>query len=179
MRVAAALITGWSAVANAQTAGDSVAASRPKGQALSTITVEGKRVTYPARLDGAYQRMAKGWGSYFTREQIDSLNPQDLTSLLMRLPGVRTNNGVEFVRCYHDAHVQVWVDGTRLTNYDRMVSIDVGKKREVHDNTLGATEVLRRIPPTAIQMMEVYNGSARIPVEFLVDACAVIVIWTK
>ena len=51
MRVAAALITGWSAVANAQTAGDSVAASRPTGQALSTITVEGKRVTYPARLE--------------------------------------------------------------------------------------------------------------------------------
>lgn len=179
MKFAAALVTGWSAVASAQSAVDTSAANRPKGQALSTITVEGKRITYPARLDGAYQRLAKGWGSYFTREQIDSLNPLDVSSLLMRLPGVRTNNGVEFVRCYHDAHVQVWVDGTRLTNYDRIVAVDVGKNRTVHDNTLGATEVLQRIPPTSIQMIEVYSGSARIPVEFLVDACAVIVIWTK
>lgn len=40
-------------------------------------------------------------------------------------------------------------------------------------------EMLDRIDPTQIELMEVYQGPGIIPGEFLDDSCAVIVIWTR
>jgi hypothetical protein len=59
--------------------------------------------------------------------------------------------------------VQVYIDGTRVTNSK--------------DDTVA--EALRLVTPRDIEVMEVYSGVARLPAEFLEDACAVIVIWTK
>ena len=61
------------------------------------------------------------------------------------------------------ARVQVFIDGRRasLTDAD------------------GVTQLLQSIPVSTVQLMEVYNGVARIPGEFVNDACAVVVIWTK
>ena len=40
-------------------------------------------------------------------------------------------------------------------------------------------ETLRLVSTSQVQAIEVYSGVARIPGEFLDDACAVIAIWTK
>jgi hypothetical protein len=143
------------------------------GQQLATITVSGKLVTYPIRLREAYLRVSRTTGKFFTREQIDSLFPLDVSSLLMRVPGVRlTSDAVEFARCTElgssNQHVQVWVDGQRWTNYSR------GEGLEVR-----AYEAIRDITPSSIQLMEIYAGVSRVPVEYLDDACAVILIWRK
>ena len=61
------------------------------------------------------------------------------------------------------AKVQVYVDGRKTSASD-------GES---------ALEVLQDIPPSTVQIMEVYNGSSRIPGEYSTDACAVILIWTK
>ena len=48
--------------------------------------------------------------------------------------------------------------------------------------TRGAGEAdagLRGVHPLSVEAMEVYTGVAQIPAEFLEDACAVIVIWTR
>ena len=59
------------------------------------------------------------------------------------------------------AKVQVYIDGTRVTQ------------------SSSVTDALRLVTPRDIEAMEVYTGVARIPAEFLNDACAVIAIWTK
>ena len=138
-------------------------AMRPSVRALPTVTIDGRRVSYPARFAEAYARASRSTGFFFTRERIDSLFPLDVTSLLHTLPGVHVNDRtVEFVRC-PEGKVQVWVDGNRRTT-SRQTS---------------ASQELKDIIPSSIQLMEVYGGIARIPAEFLEDACAVIVIWTK
>ena len=139
-------------------------------QAMATMTIAGRRVDYPVRLAEAYTRVRRSTGSFFTREQIDSLFPLDVNALLMRTPGVRVlgNNQFEFARCRHDGHIQVWVEGVRRTRYSTggVFNIDAGT-------------ALKDIPPSSIQLMEVYGGVARLPGEYLDDACAVILSWLK
>lgn len=146
-------------------------AMRPSAQAMATIQVAGKAVTYPARLAEPYSRVSRATGTFFTREQIDSLFPLDLQSLLMRVPGVhvKDSKSFEFVRCRLEGHVQVWVDGTRLTSYS------TGNRSFDRD----ASDALRDITPSSVQLMEVYVGPSRIPGQYLDDACAVILIWRK
>lgn len=160
---------------------------------LSEVVIEGRRVKVPPRYGAVYERAARGWGKLFTREDIEQRNPSDLKALLATLPGVQTNDrGVTFQRCQADLHnlsaalsggsgsrstlsakrrpgnVQVYVDGLRLTwtTDDQQAEAD-------------ADRVISRIHPSTIEAMEVYTGVARIPAEFLSDACAAIVIWTK
>ncbi len=145
----------------------------PIAQRMATITVAGKRVTYPMRLTEPYKRAERGTGHYMTREQIDSLFPLDIASLLIRVPGVRVkSNTVEFARCTelggNNQKVQVWVDGQRWTNYSFGGSLNVT-----------ASDAIRDIPPSSIQLLEIYSGPSSIPVEYLDDACAVILIWRK
>ncbi|MBL0170523.1 MAG: carboxypeptidase regulatory-like domain-containing protein [Gemmatimonadaceae bacterium] len=146
-------------------------AMQPSAQALATMTIAGKRIDYPVRLTEAYTRMRRSTGYFVTREQIDSLFPRDVSSLLMRIPGVRVigMGDFEFARCDTERNVHVWVDGTRWTKYfsrDTLINVN-------------ATKAVRDIPVSSIQLMEVYSGVARIPGEYLDDACAVILIWRK
>lgn len=146
----------------------------PGAQPLAEVTVSGSKVMVPARLAEPYKRMAVGNGWFFSRASIDSLSPYDIKSLLPRIPGVRVNDrGVQFARCTtgavlgSEANVQVYVDGTRLTNY---TSSNAG---------LRLNEALRTVPMASIQLIEVYQGISRIPADYLDDACAVILIWTR
>jgi len=59
--------------------------------------------------------------------------------------------------------VQVYIDGTRVTM----------------DKNASVLDAIGLVHPRDIQAVEVYTGVARIPAEFLNDACAVIAIWTK
>ena len=170
---------------------------RANVQALGEVVIAGQRVMFPARYAEAYQRITHESGDFFTREKIDSLNPLDMKSLLRTIPGVQVNErGINFQRCQGDpfapggpagpptslsgaqpsartspggpaqaAHVQVYVDGvlvTRTGNSDR-----------------DASHELQNIPPTSVQLMQVYRGVARIPGQYLADACAVVLVWTK
>jgi hypothetical protein len=151
-----------------------VIALAPGAELLSQVTINGVNVMVPVRLADPYQRMARGVGWYFGRGLIDSLHPYDVKSLLPIVPGAHVNDrGVEFARCASGAalgtpgHVQVYVDGTRLTNYSSPLA-----GRTVND-------ALRTVPMASIELIEVYQGIARIPAAYLDDACAVILIWTR
>jgi hypothetical protein len=138
--------------------------------ALTEVRIEGRMLKVPARLEDVYARAAHESGTFFTRQDIDKLNPYDVQSLLSLIPTVHVSDrAVTFQRCRTGLSmgqrdkVQVWIDGTRVT-------------------TLEGTSVrdaLRLVHPKDIEAMEVYTGVARIPAEFLEDACAVIAIWTK
>ena len=47
------------------------------------------------------------------------------------------------------------------------------------NKSTSVAEALHLVTPRDIEAIEVYTGVARIPAEFLEDACAVIAIWTK
>jgi hypothetical protein len=146
--------------------------------ALEEIVISGRTRRYPAILAPAYQRAARGRGVFFTREDIEQLNPRDYEPLFNRIPGVQANDrGVTFQRCQSglatlsrsDAKpkVQVWIDGFRVSG------------RTSSDERNFVYDALRSVKPQSVQIMEVYTGSSNIPAEFLDDACAVIVVWTK
>ena len=173
---AAFLFCGGSA-ASAQSPSDhpdSISRGDTATHALPTIMIAGRKVSVPSRFEAAYKRAASGRGMYFTREEIEATNPRDLESLLLRVPTVQVNDrGVTFAKCQgglpsrdqgaQSARVQVFIDNRRasLTSADDI------------------RQVLNSISVSTVQLMEVYTGVSRIPAEFVNDACAVVVIWTK
>ena len=149
--------------------------------ALTEVRIEGQRRRVPPRYEDVYRRMKVASGKFFTREDIDRFNPLDVQSLLMQAPTVHVNrNGITFARCNGAAAtggsglggspgVQIWIDGNRMTGRLSRNRPDPEEQREV----------LQQVHPSQIQAIEIYSGVARIPGEFLDDACAVIAIWTK
>ena len=154
--------------------------------ALTEVRIEGRMVKVPARFEDVYARAAHEHGTFFTRQDIEKLNPLDVGSLLNLVPTVYANSrGVTFQRCngglqglsiapFNKAQaglagqqspvaIQVYIDGSRVTM----------------DKNSSVSEALRLVTPRDIEAMEVYTAVARIPAEFLNDACAVIAIWTK
>jgi hypothetical protein len=138
--------------------------------ALTQVRIEGRIVKVPARFEEVYARAARGEGTFFLREDIDKLNPFDVQSLLNLVPTARINDRlITFARCQgalaaqSQGKVQVYIDGTRVTA----------------DPGTGVIDAIRLVHVRQIEAMEVYASVARIPAEFLNDACAVIAIWTK
>lgn len=152
---------------------------RPVAQQLGHVVVAAPRtvVPFPQRFTAVAERARRSNGALFTADQIDSLQPLRTKDLLAMLPGVYVNDrGLTFVRCQtgstlpgplgdkpSPASIQVYVDGNRLTGVSGSPPIDV----------------LASVNPRSIAAMEVYTGVARIPAEYVNDACAVIAIWTK
>ncbi len=154
--------------------------------ALTEVQINGQMLKVPARFEDVYARAAHEHGTFFTREDIDKLNPNDVQSLMNLVPTVYVNDrGITFQRCnagfqglsispFNRAAgggagpeaqkvVQVYIDGTRVTM----------------DKNASVLDAIGLVHPRDIQAVEVYTGVARIPAEFLNDACAVIAIWTK
>lgn len=145
---------------------------------LSELVVHGRSLRVPRGFEGIYARGTRGWGTLITREQIDSLNPLDLKTMLREVPGVYTNDrGVSFSRCYGSLGfgsetAELWIDGERVTKF-----VDPTNRTDPsHFN-----EFLTSVLPTEVQAMEVYTSSGRIPAEFAAGGspCAIIAVWRK
>lgn len=169
---------------------------------LAQVVVRGVQVSDLPRFVQAVERARRSNGAVFTAAEIDRDDPLDTKELLGQLPGVHVDDrGIAFDRCQDDGtlasgtirsggayrspsaedgpstgssgpRVQVYVDGVRLTHDETRNS---GDARDRDD----ASGILRGIDPRSIAVMEVYTGIAKIPAEYLADACAVIAIWTK
>jgi hypothetical protein len=162
--------------------------------ALTEVRIEGRQVKVPVRFEDVYRRAALGYGKFFTKEDIDRLNPVDIKSLLSTIPAVLVSDrGITFQRCQGGlqgmsiaggvsapdrAAVQVYVDGVRMTRPGKAQIPGPGSGVVLGDE-YDVEHALKIVPPTAIQAIEIYTGVAQIPAEFLADACAVIAIWTK
>ena len=144
----------------------------PAPQQLPELIVEGGKFAKPAeytfthRYDDFFRRRAVRSGTFRVRGDPRFEHAMHTGDLLAGIPGVRVAFGqggtwVEFSRCRgFGAKVAVWIDGARVMT----------------DNHNEALEYLR---PGDIEMIEVYRGVGQLPGEFLVDACAAIVIWTR
>lgn len=134
-------------------------------QQIAPLVVEAGRPHYTGRMAAFFQRRDRGFGHFFTAEEIDRRNPRVVTDLLRTLPGVRLEavRGEEIVyfrgqRC----EPLVWVDGAPATA--GYLSPDY-------------------FAPNTLAGIEVYPGVATVPQELMwmrgKGACGVIALWTR
>ena len=156
------------------------------------------------KYDGFFRRQHIGFGEFVTREEIDRRSAQHTAQLLETRPGVRVDfrqgeiaSGgqgtiVAFARCNeYPPKINVYVDGHKLqprSVMDRggdlamqMMSggvspAEIQRRREVR-GIVG--EMLDRINPSDIELMEIYRGPSELPGEFHDGNCGAIVIWTR
>jgi len=131
-----------------------------------------------AKFDDFFRRQRLGVGTYISREQIERSNAFHTIEILRGIPGVRadihpviTDQAVSFARCSQrdpDYNVTVWIDGQRI--YPEGGSVASPK---------AVAEMIARISPTGIEMIEIYRGASQIPAEYHTDGCAAMVIWTR
>jgi len=150
---------------------------------LSEVTVVGwatKPLRYAGttKYDEVFLRHNLGLGTLVTREDIESRFGLHTYELLQSIPGVRIWNGppkrIRFARCQESGGsggVSVFIDGVLQMESDRTSTSGLGEEPPV--------EMLSRINPADIEMIEVYRGASEIPAVFHWNGCAVIAIWTK
>lgn len=147
----------------------------PLPQRLAEVEVRGRKIMIPAHLQAVYERANRNHGTLITAEDIRRRNPLDTKAMLEGIAGVHVLNAwIIFARCSNPIggpspfltppRVHVYVNGGRGTV--------VGDPAEAY-------AAIQDIHPSSIELMEVYTGIARIPVEYLADACATVAIWTK
>ena len=147
-------------------------------QLLSELVVHGRAFRVPHGFESVYERGARGWGTFITREQIDSVGPKDIKTMFEGIRGVFVGqDGVYFNRCYGNPalwgeYAEVWFDGQRVTNFQ--FSKDPRDPRQMN-------AFMETLPPSEVQAIEVYTASVNIPAEFTSGGspCAVIAIWRK
>lgn len=140
--------------------------------ALAGISVEEERNSRSKRLlSGFWERRARGFGHYFSRDEIEARFPHEFTDIVRTTPGVSivTINGRRSIRFSRSANTRVdcppqyWVDGMQVQS---------------------ATP--DEFPPSDVEALEVYAGAATIPPQFAPHivgfgprTCGAIVIWTR
>lgn len=139
---------------------------------LPDLVVKGGRHAKPpeyaftTRYDDFFRRRVIRSGTFRTRADIWFQSAFNTVDLLRAIPGVqiRTVLGrpiVEFASCAASGgQVSVWIDGARV-------------------NTRDHNEALSYLRPNDIEMLEIYRRAGQIPGEFMGDACAAVVIWTR
>lgn len=146
---------------------------------LSEMVVQGRAMRVPHGMEEIYRRGARGWGTFVTREQIDSLDPIDLKAILSTIPGVYANDrGVAFERCPPTWQPQLWIDGQRVTRFRRQAQLDRNSIGQTPDPNF-LNELLTGVLPRQVQAMEVYTSTSSTPAEFMDGSgCGTIAIWT-
>lgn len=140
------------------------------------IVARSEAVRSPIVMD--FDRRARdGFGSYFTRADIERIRPGRVSDLLVSIPGVRLETGggrghasvVTMARSPMGmgggaCPVQVFLDGRLMTR---------GNVTQVPVDDLAT--------PDAVEGIEIYRGLSTVPPEFLTpnSRCGVIAIWTR
>lgn len=141
-----------------------------------------------SKYDGFFQRQRLGLGTFISREEIERMNAFTTLEILRGIPGVSVNVGNPGYPGSADIHISrcqaikgyrrvgkttVWIDGRMLLETESSDSGEHGQE------PLRLAEMLARISPGNIEMVEVYRGVSEIPGQFHWDGCAAIVIWTR
>jgi hypothetical protein len=126
--------------------------------------------------DDVFQRRKVGLGVLIPREAIDKRAGAQTYQLLEGLAGVRIYDAplkrIRFVRCEEPGGITVWIDGVRQNaGSELLYSGGLEETPEV--------EMLSRINPSDIEMIEVFRGPSEIPGVFHWNGCAVIAVWSR
>jgi len=140
------------------------------------VVARGTRLDRSPLFEGFDHRRHLGFGSFFTRAEIEALRPLRVTDLLQRLPGVSlsgsgaghrrivTMNRTPVGRGGGACPVQIFLDGMLITRA-----------------AAGDVSVDELVTPEALEGMEVYRGLSTVPAEFLNSNahCGVVALWTR
>lgn len=128
------------------------------------------------KYDEVFLRQKVGLGTLISREAIEGRLGVATYELLQGVPGVRTWNGppkrIRFARCQDPAGVTVFLDGVR------QMPGSASRAGFAFDEE-PVVEMLSRINPSDIEMIEVFRGPSEIPGVFHWNGCAVIAVWTR
>ena len=146
---------------------------------IAEMVIEGRAMRVPRGFEEIYRRGALGWGAFITREQIDSMNPIDLKTMLATIPGVTVNDrGVFFQRC-QVGNPQLWIDGQRVTRFRKIAMADRNSMGLPPPDPYFLNEMLASVKPSDVQAIEVYRSNNETPAEFLDGSgCGVVAVWT-
>jgi len=134
---------------------------------LAPVVVRAERThQYSGYLAGFYERRDQGFGRFITGTEIRDRHPMRLTDLLRTVPGIAVFSpdvGDSHVRIRNsDCAPVVWLDGMPA---------------------VAAEFDLDALVPRSVAGIEIYNGPATVPPQFVVPfgptACGTIVIWSR
>jgi hypothetical protein len=139
---------------------------------LPGVLVEDEAMTRSKRLlAGFWERRSRGFGHFYTREDIERRDAHDFADIVRMTPSISiiNVNGRKVIRFSRspgvrgDCPPQYFVDGMRIEN----ASPD-------------------EFPPSDVEAIELYAGSATIPPQFApkiqnvrTQTCGAVVIWTR
>lgn len=144
----------------------------PVPVAVPEVVVEVDRTLMVyGRMRPFYERRNRGMGDFLTRQEIEDRNPRELTDVFRGIPGIAlypiglTGVRIDFQRgarglrerCSNPA---IYLDGVLVQ---------------------GGIYINQLVSPEVIAGIEIYQGVAEIPIEFVQnrETCGVIVIWTR
>jgi hypothetical protein len=127
-----------------------------------------------------FLRRRIGLGRLITREEIDQKAVIATHELLEGVSGIRIWNGppkrIRFIRCEEPDGIAVFFDGVRQIT--AATSPARGPRTfTVEDEPV--IEILSRINPSDVELIEVFQGASEIPGVYHWNGCAVIAIWTR
>jgi hypothetical protein len=156
-------------------------------KSLPTITVKDRALVHappgnPHKYDEFLMRRKLGFGRFITRAEIDSKPQNDTRTLFTTIPGVKYwQNGTDWylrsqrctsvtpeqkprpnqpIQATSPADPVIFVDGIQISRWNGL-------------------EMLRTIPPSEIEAIEVFQGLSEMPGQLKGDACFVIFIWRR
>lgn len=155
---------------------------------LTEITVSAEatkplRYAYTTKYDDVFRRQRIGLGTLVTRQTIDARLGVSTDQLLDGIAGVHVWNGppkrLRFARCQQPGGITVFIDGVLQNSGQNSGPTFKSGRGYAPADMEPDIEVLSRINPGAIEMIEVFRGPSEIPAEFHWNGCAVIAIWTR
>lgn len=141
-----------------------------------TVLVRARARVAPM-MDNFNARHRAGIGTFFTREDITRLAPNNLTDLVSTVPGMWTSRSGGSAPVLYSRQatrggtycpVQIYVDG-RLMN-----------PRAPNGDVIGMT-LDEAVLPSSVEGVEIYKGLSTVPAEFLSEdaRCGVVAVWTR
>lgn len=140
----------------------------PAPTQLSAVTVIApRREVFEARLSGYEERRERGTGHYIVRDELERLSSASFLDVLRRVPGVRisTMGGSMWTRVRLRGATcapMVFVDGFPASAGEFDLSM---------------------VDPKSLEGVEVYNGMASIPADFVTSTsegrCGVVALWSR
>lgn len=143
---------------------------------LETVEVVGDTLILP-QMQGFEERRARGAGRFFTRADIDKMQPRLFTDVLRRVPGIQigmSNGSVTSGNAVRSARNTGTMGGRQCPILYYMNGAPFPVTTEIAINNY--------ISPEEVEAIEVYNGTSEIPSQFnssMYNArCGVVVVWT-
>ncbi len=148
------------------------------------------------KYDDYFMRRRIGFGEFISREDIERRQPMRSVEMLegraginvsLRPPGAGQGTVVAFARCHeYPPKINVYVDGHKLipagaaTQGVGAESPIMGIGRRRNPEIMGAVgEMIDRINPSDIELIEIFRGPGELPGEFNDGNCGAISIWTR